>query len=143
VQITDVLPTLCALTGVAQPHKELDGRVLIEDGRASSDTRHDEPLYYISMNGEAQGIEGMTEKLAVLWSPWKLIYTPAIGDIELYRLDLDPGELENVAESEPAIRERLMNSLESWLTEAVETGAQDTGVSPEQAWFLQQLGYTK
>jgi hypothetical protein len=36
-----------------------------------------------------------------------------------------------------------MNSLESWLTEAVETGAQDTRVTPEQAWFLKQLGYTK
>ena len=143
VQITDVLPTLCALAGVDRPQKSLDGRPLIENGRASPKIRSDEPLYCISMNGEAKGIEGMTEKLAILWSPWKLIYTPAINDIELYRLDLDPGELDNLAQSEPAVRERLMNSLESWLTEAVETGAQDTRVTPEQVWFLKQLGYTK
>ncbi len=141
VHITDILPTLCELSDIAPPRSPVDGRPLLPDGRAPTRRLHDEPLYFLSMNGEAVGVDGMTEKLAVLSPPWKLIHTPVTQAIELYRLDVDPGELNDLSQTEPAQAQRLMKSLEAWLTSAIQGGANDTGVSPEQAWFLQQLGY--
>ena len=71
----------------------------------------------------------------------KLVETPVSERVELYKLDDDPGELNDLAELEPDIRDRLRDRLEAWLTDALEEGAADTGISPEQAWWLQQLGY--
>ena len=58
-------------------------------------------------------------------------------------LDLDPGELVDLADSEPDVRDRLLATLEDWLTKALQDGAGGTGVSPEQSWWLQQLGYVE
>ena len=134
VHVTDILPTLCEMTGVPTPEADLHGHSLL--GRGG-----DEPHYFLSMNGEEVGVEGMTEKLSVLLPPWKLVETPVSERVELYKLDDDPGELNDLAELEPDIRDRLRDRLEAWLTDALEEGAADTGISPEQAWWLQQLGY--
>lgn len=58
--------------------------------------------------------EGVGGKLkSITAGRWKLIYSPhpTTPKTELYRLDMDPGERENLAERYPAIRQGLMERL--------------------------------
>jgi arylsulfatase A-like enzyme len=45
---------------------------------------------------------------------WKLHHYFEEDDYELYNLDEDPGEIDNLAESQPEIREQLIGILNNW-----------------------------
>ncbi|MFH1746028.1 MAG: sulfatase [Planctomycetota bacterium] len=70
--------------------------------------------------------------------PWKLILTPYKRAAELYRLDLDPGELHNVAREEGDVTRRLAEEAERWRQRAIQApGVQD----PANMRKLRSLGY--
>jgi hypothetical protein len=77
--------------------------------------------------------------------PWKLIATPKEEgvDWELYRLDEDPGEENDLAGSgadvEPGLRARMLAILE--LEAAEEDQDRDEPIDEEQLELLKSLGY--
>ncbi len=79
---------------------------------------------------------------AIRSSRFKLIRYPGHTEdyLELYDLEADPGEHDNVAGRFPAIRDEYLKRLEHWLGDDG-TDAQDPEIDPEVLDKLRQLGY--
>jgi choline-sulfatase len=75
--------------------------------------------------------------------PWKLIHGEGGKTTRLYDLARDPGEIHDVAASEPEVVERLVHSLARWKA-ARPLRSDDEEVSPEreeEREALRSLGY--
>ena len=100
----DVVPTLLDLAGLAP--LECDGASLL--ARAAGE-RAGEPVFSFTTD------RGTLSQAAIRQPPWKLIRHLETGVEEAYRLDGDPGELENRAAEVP---EELRFILERELDDA-------------------------
>ncbi|MBI4904754.1 MAG: sulfatase [Acidobacteria bacterium] len=101
----DILPTVCAATGVAVPQdRPIDGVNLLPllDGKAKGPVH--EALFW-------DGYEG---KRAVRTGRWKLVDNN--GKLELFDLGLDSGEKTNLAAKEPERLAELKKRFEAWRT---------------------------
>jgi hypothetical protein len=58
-----------------------------------------------------ESIARRTEKKALRRPPWKLIYDPFFGAVELYNISADPFEHNNLIEMEPMIAAQLTDTL--------------------------------
>jgi choline-sulfatase len=104
VRTVDLVPTLLDLAGL--PARETDGESLLPliDGR-----EHGDRVAVIAGTDM-----GALTALAVRKPPWKLVLHVESGELEAYRLDVDPRELENrAAEAPPELREIVFRELES------------------------------
>ncbi len=87
VEAVDLFPTLCVLSGDRTPSTELDGKDLtmyVEDEQAA-----------VGRHGETAFSESYSIKM-IRDGRYKLIYTVVTGDRELYDLEADPDEAENL-----------------------------------------------
>ena len=104
LSLVDLFPTLMDLTGTDRP-AGLDGRSLLPELSGSSDP--DRPAWVLS---EFHDSACCTGSFMLRGGPWKLIeyvgYEPMLFD-----LSADPGELRNLAASEPAVLARLRRQL--------------------------------
>ena len=89
----DLVPTLLELTGISSD-EEYYGRSLL-------------PLIFSDSWGREELYLEMKDKKAVIRGNWKLVYTCSTGVVELYDLDEDPFEEENLVEEHPYIVEDL------------------------------------
>ncbi len=80
--------------------------------------------------------------------PWKCLWFPDTGNVELYNLEADPGELENLASRYPERTAELRTELDRWIEETIH-GRTDTGVesdyhfSSREMEELRALGYVE
>jgi arylsulfatase A-like enzyme len=99
ITVQDITPTLLSVIESAVPDERFDGVdqwAWIEDKHHLSNSQP--PDYIVkSWDGEA-----------VFRYPWKLV-TPSSGDPELYHLESDPEERDNLYERHPAIAGQLRN----------------------------------
>lgn len=106
----DWFPTLCALAGVDAPAgAELDGIDLVPLLLGEDEPARDKPMIW-----EFHGYRG---QLAVMAGPWKAVRqgvaTDQPGDWELYHLERDPAEGEDLAQAHPEVLARLVHAFES------------------------------
>lgn len=132
--VMDILPTILDLAGVVHPGTQFRGREVVKP-RGSSWTAH--------LSGKQKGFHdeekqitgwGLFGERAIRQGHWKALYMaqPRGKDAwELYNLERDPGEIHDLAKSEPEILERLVRH---WETYYAETGMFDPG---------QEFKYTK
>lgn len=121
----DLLPTLLGLAGGETPaDRTIDGKdlsCLLFDAHAASPR---EVFYYYMKNN----LEAVRE------GPWKL-HVRKRGEVirELYHLETDPGESENLADREPGVIKRLEARLEEARAELGDeaTGRVGAGVRPK------------
>ena len=152
VETVDLVPTLLELLEVPVPQAlTLQGRSLVPLilGRELQSTperavfssavalapRHADRGYRFELGGQIHSLR--TEH-------WKLVRYPGVDGelLELYDLDRDPGELENRADSEPALRDEYLGRLEHWMSQGP-SAHPPAEIGPELRSYLNQLGYTE
>jgi arylsulfatase len=114
VYVTDVMPTILKLAGVDDPGGEFEGRE-VESGTGVSF------LPLLQGNGPEGGERVVAQELVgkrvVRSGPWKLVHMPApygINDWQLFNLDEDLGESNDVAALNPDVVARLVKAWDEY-----------------------------
>jgi arylsulfatase A-like enzyme len=125
----DIMPTLLSLAGVDAPERQtLDGvdlSPLLLDGKSLPGR----PLFWASLSNQGSRSEAMRE------GPWKLVVQhpkakPGSFEneaVELYRLDLDPGEKTNLAAMTPDRTRAMLKKLKDWYASTQRTATPQPG----------------
>ncbi|MFZ5829699.1 MAG: sulfatase-like hydrolase/transferase [Planctomycetota bacterium] len=125
----DVMPTLLSLAGAAAPtERPLDGvdlsPILFEQKQVA-----DRPLYWASLGNNGSRAEAMRQ------GPWKLVVQhpkarPGTFEnerVELYRLDDDPGEKQDLAKQHPQQAAAMLEQLKAWYADTQATATEQPG----------------
>jgi arylsulfatase A-like enzyme len=125
IVLTDLVPTLLEAAGIdpAQAIGPLDGASLAQVLRGQSPPNR--PLHWHFPNYTNQGGRPAG---AIRDGEWKLIEHFEDGTVELYNLIRDIGETKNLAQSEPAIADKLLGKLQTW---RASVGARMPGPNPD------------
>jgi arylsulfatase A-like enzyme len=103
----DILPTICAVLKIPLPENRIyDGRNILSAIHKNRDTPLHERLYF----------DGNDNSWAVREGKWKLLYSKK-GNLELYNLEDDAVEQENLVEEYPEIAADLKEKYSSWRNE--------------------------
>ncbi|MFB3828375.1 MAG: sulfatase [Bryobacteraceae bacterium] len=111
VTAVDLLPTVCGMAGVAAPAGDgEDAMELLTGARGARRT----PIYWEWRFRIAGYNVNRSPMLSLRDGNWKLLMNPDRSRVELYDIPRDPGEMDNRAEHEPAVVERLSARLLAW-----------------------------
>ena len=136
VSSIDIAPTLLEVLGLRAPGS-FRGRTLVE----------------LMSGGEIEPIPIFSEttehlqRKAVIYENHKLVLSPYLPFVELYRLDSDPQELENIAHSDRKRSNRLREMLYEWYTplraqrQSYQSVTDEVELTEEQLRQLRALGY--
>jgi arylsulfatase A-like enzyme len=125
----DVMPTLLALAGVTPPaDRPLDG-VDLSNLLLQGESPAARPLYWASLGNNGSRNEAMRD------GPWKLVVNypkakPGSFDneqVELYRLDHDASEKNDLAAIEPEQTKALLTRLKAWYADTQRTATPQVG----------------
>ena len=127
VQNIDVAPTLLAAAGIEVPDR-MQGESLLPLilGDASDDATWRDSLYYQYFE---QGIHNVPPHHGIFTGRWKLIRYPQTDEWELFDLESDPDELNNIIESPD--HDRLRQGLQMQLS-TLRAWALPPSARPEQ-----------
>ncbi len=123
VSTVDIAPTMAEISDAFTWEGQLAGRSLLET--IDSETEQDVPVFFERGVDEAGVIWGTDKYLlsGVGGNPTCPPYDEAgmvyPGELEeLYDLDRDPGELENIVDQEPQLRDELRELVCGWVNES-------------------------
>jgi arylsulfatase A-like enzyme len=117
VTSTDFYPTLLELAGLdARPQQHLDGVSLLPLLHGAENLAPRSLYWHYPHYGNQGGQPGA----AMRSGPWKLIEWMDSGQVELFRLDVDPGEQYDLASTEPKRKAAMLEQLHRW---QIQTGA--------------------
>ncbi|MGY8749086.1 MAG: sulfatase [Pirellulales bacterium] len=110
---TDLYPTLLELAGLpARPNQHVDGISLVP--LLSGDSVPARPLFW---HYPHYGNQGGEPSSIITRGKWKLIHYLEDQRYELYDIQEDVSETNNVADQHPEIQESLSRELKSWIAE--------------------------
>jgi arylsulfatase A-like enzyme len=144
----DVAPTILDAAGLEAPPSS--GRSLLDAARPTPAfvvAENDRPLNGIRLlrskfpDFDTRGVDGRMRMLRS--DRYKLIWHEVHG-VELYDLESDPEELDDMSDSRPELREALLGQLEPWLEPGPERGDEPVDpldLDPEAREQLRALGY--
>ncbi len=134
--VIDILPTLLDATGVDAPPYALPGRSLLRPLPQEFSFAH-------TASGIEPGHDEALDRFAATLPPWKLVWTPGAGLVQLFDLATDPREATDVAAQHPDVVERMQAAIDAWLAETVAAAPEQDGtVGAEMQAWLEALGYT-
>jgi arylsulfatase A-like enzyme len=103
----DIFPTVCAVLGIDLPEDRIyDGRNIL----SVIDNKNEIPLH------DQLFFDGNDGSWAVREGAWKLLYTKR-GSQELYNLESDPYEKNNLVEENPEVTSDLKDKYTAWKNE--------------------------
>ncbi|MGE9271333.1 MAG: sulfatase [Verrucomicrobiales bacterium] len=109
----DFYPTFLEFAGLDPlPHQHVDGVSIAPILRGERQTFDRGPVFWHYPHYSNQGGKPAS---AIREGDWKLIQFYEDGQVELYNLADDLGEQHNLADAEPAIRDRLERQLQNWI----------------------------
>jgi arylsulfatase A-like enzyme len=113
----DFFPIFCKLARVPLPkHEKFDGEDLSKSFLGATLTRR-HPLFWEYGRNESFGYPGgrnRSPNVAIRDGKWKLLINANGTEAELYDLDADRNETQNVAGANPKIAERLTDAALQW-----------------------------
>lgn len=116
VSTLDLLPTLTDMAGIARPDKAgTDGLSLVP--LLQTGIAPDRDTFYWHNPAPRPSSTADWFSSAIRVGDLKLLDFPTEKKIELYDLSSDPGETQNLAESRPEDRDRLLAKLNAWRKE--------------------------
>jgi arylsulfatase A-like enzyme len=101
----DVMPTLAEVAGI-EPPAQTDGISFLPELLGHPQPKHDH-LYWEIQVGNSRD----RYRQAVRQGQWKAVRYGVDGELELYRIQTDPRESKNVANSYPEVAERMAQIL--------------------------------
>ena len=125
----DVMPTILSVAGIEKPkNRALDG-IDLSPVLFEQKTLPARPLYWGSLSNNGARSEALRD------GPWKLVVqhpkakpgTFANEQVELFRLDKDLGEENNLAGKEPKRAAAMLKQLKAWYAETQETATYQPG----------------
>jgi arylsulfatase A len=128
----DVMPTLLSLAGLQPPaDRPLDGvdlSTLLLHGKAPPER----PLFWASLSNGGDRAEAMRD------GPWKLVVNHPKArkgsfeneQVELYRLDQDPSEKNDLAANETELAAAMLARLKAWYADTQRTATPQSGGWP-------------
>lgn len=141
VSLVDIAPTIYDLTGVPTPG-DVQGESLL-----SVIDEEEERVAISASSGENVMARNIDEwkYFATRTTDWKCFWRRDIDTVELYDLNADPRELEDVSESNPEVVERFCSSLTDHLetAKATELDIPSVQKSDTVKQRLRDLGYTE
>jgi N-acetylgalactosamine-6-sulfatase len=108
----DLFPALCAMSGAPIP-EGLDGEDVSEAFYGNSYTRKN-PLTWEIRFPVYGRVNDMSPRLALRHEEWKFLMNPSRNRVELYNIEEDPGEVDNLARENPALVEQFSKNLLDW-----------------------------
>lgn len=137
VSLVDVAPTLLGLVDAPIP-ADLDGLDIAPLWQRIGESHPSRFLY-----GEADHSNAIFDvKRMVRLENYKLVFDRNTEEASLFNLDVDPGELQDVSETEARRRAILQERLEAFLA-IQESGAVIEEPSDEMQKQLEELGYAR
>lgn len=105
----DWLPTLCAIAGVEELPKQMDGEDISDIWRGADRQRRNPLFWKTSSPGSMPAIRD---------GKWKLhLPRRRRGEVELFDLSTDPSESHNIAEKHPNVVDTLQKKSRNWVAE--------------------------
>ncbi|NNE07828.1 MAG: sulfatase-like hydrolase/transferase, partial [Gemmatimonadetes bacterium] len=142
-ELLDLAPTLYDFVGIDHEAAGLKGRNLAPALRGEVPYgAPDRPVFLFRRHydaGRLSRVSGMG--YAVREGDWKYIYAPEEKRKELYNLQEDPGELQNVLTKRPNVSTRLHERLEEWRSSNSAELSDVPAISKEDREALEALGY--
>lgn len=112
----DLAPSLLEIAGLPQPAgANFDGKPLAATLLGTSEASRDAPLYFRRPPDRKSyyDIDSLPD-LSVIDGPWKLLCDFDGTNIQLYKLEDDPSESNNIARQNPELVQRLKTELLDW-----------------------------
>ncbi len=144
VEMVDLWPTLLELMGVGAPPGG-GGRSLAEALRGGPLLPAEHPVYLYRRRflGEKRGaLRAEGEKFGVREGRLKYVVGPEEGSHELFDLEADPGEVENLFRPDRPEALRLAERIAAW-RKAFETEGESPELTDEVRRGLEALGYVE
>ena len=116
VPCLDLVPSLLRLGGARKPvSAEYDGEDLLDTILGKSKISRKKPLFF-SRPPDRKNYYGFKNlpDLAVRHGKWKLLCDYDGGRPELYDVASDPGELKNLADTQPEVTRELTSKALTW-----------------------------
>lgn len=113
----DLLPTLCELAGVALPDEVKAvqrGQSVAAAFKGDQAFKRSAPLLWEWRFRVANHPWNRSPVLAIRDGPWKLLLNPDRSRVELYDVERDPGESDNVADGHADVVARLSERALAW-----------------------------
>jgi arylsulfatase A-like enzyme len=112
VGLIDLAPTIFDVLGYPKS-RDFEGRSLapLVSSRFEASPDSTRPCGLPVQCLVAESIARRSEKKALRCPPWKLIFDPVFGAVELYDLSRDPHETTNVIDARPEVAARLTRTL--------------------------------
>ncbi|GAF67897.1 unnamed protein product, partial [marine sediment metagenome] len=105
----DLLPTFCEMASAKMPKQPIDGSSMVRLLKDPTATLDRDAVYF-----HYPHYHHSRPASAIRFGDWKLIEFLEDGALELYNLEKDIGEAENLAAEEPQLAGRLRRQLASW-----------------------------
>ncbi len=119
---TDIFPTIVELTHTSIPDNFRFDGISLADNILGKEEIADRPVFwhfpvYLERYGGMKTVWRTTPASAVRLGDWKLIEFYENGKVELYNLNDDIGETNDVSQEFPEKKEKLYDILDKWRTE--------------------------
>jgi arylsulfatase A-like enzyme len=134
VSLLDVAPTIAGIMGFRRPD--------FYRGRNLLRLKENSPLTVFE---ETYRPEAVQDRLAVLQRPWHMILTPSLGRYELYNLERDAGERDNVFKpgALDASLAAMKRALDDLARSALSQRPLEAPIKDQTREMLRSLGYIK